>query len=80
MNDGEPLVAVRAFKNQNLHMQFSQKLMLAINVEAGRLLGWLRSAEDAIEELQATNGDAEFIRSTFGSSFRIAPSNMLKLN
>lgn len=79
MTDGEPLVAVRAYKNQNLHMQFSQKVMLAINVEVGRLLGWLRNAEDAVEELQVTNGDAEFVRSTFGSSFRIAPSNMLKL-
>lgn len=77
--DGTPLVAVRAYKNQNMHLQFNPKVMLAINVEAGRLLGWLRDPEQAARELDATPAEAEVIRNVFDSSFRIAANNVLRL-
>ena len=79
MSDGEELAAIRAFKNQNLHVHVNQRLMLAINVEAGRLLGWLKSPEDAVDELKVDGADAEFVMEKFGSSFRIESNNVLRL-
>lgn len=71
LDNGEPLVAVRAFKNGNMHMHFNPKVMLAINVEAGRLLKWIRNPQDACEELQVHGADTDDVSRMFGSSFRI---------
>lgn len=45
------LFDVRGFKNRNLHLRLNTKFMLALNVEHGRLQGWLKSAKEAQEEL-----------------------------
>lgn len=76
LNDGEVLVAVRAFKNGNLHMHFNQRVMLAINVEAGRLLGWLKSPQEAVDELKVTTDDEQFVKDKFGASFRLSSSSL----
>lgn len=44
------LMKVKAFKNGNLHINFDQKFMCKLNVEFGRLKGWLKSAKDAVDE------------------------------
>lgn len=72
LDDGKVLVAVRAFKNGNMHLHFNPRVMLAINVEAGRLLKWIRTPSEAYEELQATEADADAVLAAFGSSFRIS--------
>jgi hypothetical protein len=80
LNDGTPLVAVRAFKNGNMHMHFNPKVMLAINVEAGRLLKWIRNPAEACEEMQVKGEEAKQVAAMFGSSFRIGPdAGFLKL-
>lgn len=80
LNDGKPLVAVRAFQNGNMHMHFNPKLMLAINVEAGRLLKWIRNPAEAVAEMQVTGEEAKQVEAMFGASFRISPdAGMLKL-
>ena len=50
-HDDKELLKVRAFKNQNLHLFLNQDFMLALNVEYGRLRGWLSSPQDAAKEL-----------------------------
>lgn len=55
------LFDVRAFKNRNLHIRFAKPFILALNVEHGRLKGWLHSREQAAEELQ-DNDAAEYFR------------------
>lgn len=45
------LFDVKAFKNGNLHFKMGQRFICALNVEFGRLQGWLHSAEEASEEL-----------------------------
>lgn len=45
------LYDVRAFKNRNLHIRFNRDFILALNVEHGRLKGWLQSKADAVDEL-----------------------------
>lgn len=80
LKSGQPLVAVRAFKNGNMHMHFNPKVMLAINVEAGRLLKWIRNPAEACEELQVTGEEVKQVAKMFGSSFRISPdSGFLRL-
>lgn len=46
------LFDVRGFKNGNLHLRLNKKFILALNVEHGRLKGWLRNASQAVEELR----------------------------
>ena len=71
LSDGTPLVAVRAFKNGNMHIHFNPKVMLAINVEAGRLLGWIRNPAEACDEMDLHGEDAKQAAQLFGSSFKI---------
>lgn len=78
LRDGSLLLDVRAFINGNLHIRVAKSVMLAINVKAGALLGWLNSADEAVSELQA-EADADFVREIFATSQRIEVSNLLKL-
>lgn len=48
----ESLFRVRAFLNWNLHMQFHPEFIHALNVQHGRLRGWLRDDAEAAEELE----------------------------
>ena len=75
LKSGEPLMDVRAFKNGNLHIRVSKDVMLAINVQAGKLLGWLRSADEAIDELDVDEDQRESVREAYDVSLRIDPSN-----
>lgn len=45
------LFQAKAFKNGNVHFRFMPDAIKALNVEAGRLLGWLRGPKDVEEEL-----------------------------
>jgi hypothetical protein len=67
------LFQVKAYKNGNLHLRFRPEAIKAMNVEAGRLLGWIRSASDVVEELGYT---AEEATKYFHTSLQIAPSNV----
>lgn len=50
-NKREVLFEVKAFDNGNLHIKFASDFMAALNVEHGRLKGWVRSAQEAAVEL-----------------------------
>ncbi len=58
------LFTVRAFGNGNLHLKFNSRFILALNVEHGRLKGWLKTPAEAAEELRET-GAAMFFNATF---------------
>jgi len=45
------LFEVRAFKNGNLHIRFAQEFVMRLNLEFGRLKGWIKSPREAAEEL-----------------------------
>lgn len=79
LKNGETLVAVRAFQNGNMHMKFNSRFMLAVNVEAGRLLGWIRNPAQAAEEFKATKAEAKDIGNLFGTAFRITSDAGLNL-
>lgn len=44
------LFEYKLFKNQNIHIKFNIEFTKALNVEIGRILGWLRTKEDINKE------------------------------
>jgi len=48
------LFEVKAFKNGNVHIKFAKHVILRLNVEFGRLKGWLQDPTNAAEELYRT--------------------------
>jgi hypothetical protein len=72
---GEPLMDVRAFYNSNMHVRLNQQFALALNVEYGRLKGWLKTGAEAAEELQDERA-GEF----FMSHVRLGVGSLLMLS
>lgn len=70
-----PLIEVRAFLNGNLHLRLNQKFALALNVEYGRLKGWLGSGKEAAEELGDNGAIAHF-----QSSLQLGGDSLLMLS
>lgn len=56
--DGGTLMFVKAFKNGNLHIKFNQKFIMRLNVEFGRLKGWLKDKHQAADELKIPVSEA----------------------
>lgn len=53
MQDGDQEVEAleyKFYKNRNVHLKFNQKIIMAINVQAGKLMGWLVLREDIKKE------------------------------
>lgn len=73
---GERIVLfdVRAYKNRNLHLRLAKSFILALNVEHGRLKGWLQSREQAAVELNDPTA-AEY----FNTNKLLTVSNLLLL-
>lgn len=74
--DGGILVEYKIYKNGNMHIKIDQELMKAINIEAGRLLGWLRSPAEAGDELNMKEAEA---RQYFGKLVEGIPMNSIKM-
>jgi hypothetical protein len=49
--NGGILFAAKVYMNGNMHLKFNKELMGRLNVEAGRLLGWITSQKQADEEM-----------------------------
>lgn len=73
LSGGDVVFQVKAFKNGNRHFRFMPDAIKALNIEAGRLLGWLREPKDVETEMGYTTEDAA--RFFNGTQF-IAPSNV----
>jgi hypothetical protein len=64
------------FLNGNLHFRFRPEAIKALNVEAGRLLGWLRSPAEAVAELGYT---PEEVARSFGVNHRLMLGSVPRL-
>lgn len=69
----ETLMEVKAFKNGNLHIKFNQAFIVKLNVEFGRLRGWVKSASHAAEEMDISEAEAA---TSFGSNLQLAPKDL----
>jgi len=71
------LVRVKAFLNGNMHLFFDRKLMQVMNVEHGRLKGWIhKPTPQSAEEMGMKPTE---ITEAFGKSHKFTPSNMLMI-
>lgn len=68
---------VRAYKNGNLHIRFNQAFMCKLNVEFGRLKGWLKDHREASEEIGISE---ELAYHCYGSNIKLEHSNVLRLD
>ena len=75
-DSGDVLVQVKAYKNGNLHLRFRPAAIRALNVEAGRLLGWLNSPKDVETELGYSEDEAKAL---FRSTLRLGVSSATPL-
>lgn len=75
-SDGRLLMDVRAFKKGTLHIRFHQDFIKKLNVEFGRLKGWLNNKEEAAEELDITPEEAA---AYFGSKLTLLPERASQL-
>lgn len=51
------LFTVRAYLNGNIHIKFNQGFIARLNVEFGRLRGWINTPEQAADEIQGVDID-----------------------
>ena len=64
----EVLFEAKAFKNGNLHIKFNQAFICRLNVEFGRLKGWVKSSQEAATEL---NIPVEIAEEYFNTNLRL---------
>jgi hypothetical protein len=74
--NGDVLMEVKAFQNGNMHVKFSQKFMKRLNIEFGRLKGWLRNPVHAAEEMGIKPQEAA---EHFGTTFQISHATSVLL-
>lgn len=60
--DKKQFCEFKLFKNGNIHIKFDLEFMKAFNVEASRLLGWIRSKDDISKEFneEMSNGAEKY--------------------
>ncbi|WP_318521176.1 DUF4942 domain-containing protein [Photobacterium leiognathi] len=75
-NKTETLFTCRAYMNGNLHFKFNQKFMQKLNVEFGRLKGWLRTAEEAATELDIPLED---VKAIYNCNLQLTAQNLPQL-
>jgi len=68
------LMAVRVYLNGNLHLKLNQKFILALNVEIGRLKGWIHNVQQAAEEMEEKE---EEVSTYYKSSYTLIGDNTL---
>ncbi len=56
--DGDVVFQAKAFMNGNMHFRIMPEAIKALNIEAGRLLGWLRGPQDVVTELGYSMDDS----------------------
>ena len=67
---------VKPYKNGNVHFQFNKKFIKKLNLEVGRLRGWLKDPKHAAEEMDITVEEAT---EYWNSSFTLLPSAVSNL-
>jgi hypothetical protein len=67
------LMEVKAFKNGNLHIKFAPAFMIRLNVEFGRLKGWVKHAKQAADEMGISEEDAQ---SSFATNLQFLQSDL----
>jgi hypothetical protein len=74
--DDDVFVAFRGHLNGNTHLKFNKRFIKKLNLEAGRLKGWIKSPQEAANEMDISIKEAsEFWK----SNFTLLPSSVSNL-
>ncbi|PPI83069.1 hypothetical protein KEHDKFFH_16675 [Marinobacter maroccanus] len=68
---------VKAFKKGTVHLKVNQRLMCRLNVEFGRLKGWVRNAQEAADELDISLTQAQ---AAFNANIRLGQDALIALS
>ena len=70
------LFHAKAFHNGNMHIKFNQLFIRRLNVQFGRLKGWVKSPKEAAEKMDISEEEASEV---FAVTMKIESSQILKL-
>jgi hypothetical protein len=65
---------IRAYKNDNTHFKLNQNFVRALNIEAARLLGWIKSPQEASVQMGIT---IEQATERFGTNIQLLKAPLL---
>jgi len=74
----EVLFTAKAFKNGNLHLKLNQSFILRLNVVFGELNGWIKSPQEAADEMCIDDNLFE-VAECFGSNLQLGQGDILML-
>ena len=74
--DKDIFTSVRPYKNGNIHFQFNKKFIQKLNLEVGRLRGWIKSPQEAAQEFDITVEEAQ---EGWNGNFTLLPENLQNL-
>lgn len=66
------LFEAKAFKKGTVHIKLNQRFACKLNTEFGRLMGWLRTAQDANEEMDVP---MDIANDAFGSNLQLTANH-----
>ena len=58
-DDDTVLFEYKCYQNNNVHFKLKKELQQALNIEAGKLHGWLKNPADIVSEFEVTQEQAE---------------------
>lgn len=58
-DENEVLFEYRIYKNNNVHIKLSKRFLRVLNIEVGKLRGWLRSPDDIVDEFEISKEEAK---------------------
>lgn len=70
----ELLFTVRAFYNGNMHFQFNPSFVHAMNIQFGRLKGWLNNEDEVEQEIKAPK---DLTNKFFNHTFRLQENQLM---
>lgn len=76
LKSGDIAFTVKGFKKGTMHFQFNQALIRAMNVEFGRIKGWLKNKKEAMDELNLSEAEVEDF---WKINYTALPSSSLQL-
>lgn len=71
--DADIFTTIKGFKNGNTHFQMNQLFIKKLNLEVGRLRGWIKSPAEAAEEFDISVEEAN---EYWNSSYQMLPSHV----
>jgi hypothetical protein len=71
--ESDIFTTVKPYKNGNCHFQFNKKFIQKLNLEVGRIRGWLKDPKHASQEMDISLEDAA---AYWKSSFTLLPENI----